>query len=130
MDENQRREDELQKALKARASDPTDSPITRRTFLHKSVDDRCRGVPPTGGSPSSAPSLSWWVKRQPASAFKFAWISHHLYRGRTPRFWTGRPGSERGEAMKPPADFLIPRRRSRAARDPVELDLATTSSRR
>jgi len=81
MDENQRERDELQKALQGEGKRPDRSlQITRRTFLHKSVMTGARGWPPTGGSRSWAPSISWWVSGTTGVGVQIRLISdNHLY---------------------------------------------------
>ena len=82
MDENQRERDELQKALQGEGKRPDRSlQITRRTFLHKSVMTGAAGVAAYGWFPLIG-TLDLVVGQagQPATAFKFAWISdNHLY---------------------------------------------------
>jgi len=128
MDENQRERDELQKALQGEGKRPDRSlQITRRTFLHKSVMTGAAGVATYGWFPLIG-TLDLVVGQagQPASAFKFAWISdNHLYpKDVNTRFVdkTVRAVKE-VQAMKPAADFLIHGGDLAQLGDPVELDL-------
>jgi len=128
MDENQRERDELQKALQGEGKRPDRSlRITRRTFLHKSVMTGAAGVATYGWFPLIG-TLDLVVGQagQPATAFKFAWISdNHLYpKDVNTRFVdkTVRAVKE-VQAMKPAADFLIHGGDLAQLGDPVELDL-------
>jgi len=93
------RGDELQKALQGEGKRPDRSlQITRRTFLHKSVMTVPRGAT-YGWSRSSAPSISWWVKRdnrRRRSNSPGSPTTTSIRRTSTPLRGQGRPGSERG----------------------------------
>jgi 3',5'-cyclic-AMP phosphodiesterase len=128
MDENQRERDELQKALQGEGKRPDRSlQITRRTFLHKSVMTGAAGVAAYGWFPLIG-TLDLVVGQagQPATAFKFAWISdNHLYpKDVNTRFVDKAVRAVKEvQAMKPAADFLIHGGDLAQLGDPVELDL-------